>query len=161
MNKATKPESVKVSNSTPSNKPLSVIEAELYEVMASKELSFGCNVDLSNDHGNGTFVTGKIITYNGYTFRVLCDDGIEREIHEETMRAIANERVIIGHEPRLEDVLLKLNEIHVVYRMDLEENELLIDISSQGTTFGLYDLTKSFDNQTDETKRKIHNLICK
>ena len=139
-------------------KPISEIEAELYEVLALKELSFGCVFEFFNRLASFHKMTclefdGENMTYfeNGKT---------------KTTKGLSGDFTIIGHEPTLNNVLLKLREKQGDGDLDVlcshNGGILKADMSEITTIFKpltKYDLTKSFDSQTEETKRKLHKLL--
>lgn len=132
-------------------KPISEINSELYEKLANKTLSFGCKL---RDRGGEVFYIEEngdyLRIHNGTEIMDLLWTGVE----------------IIGHEPTLNDVLLGIIREGKCYNFypSMEEEILIIRVYYSPRNMKHivvhYDLTKSFDNQEEETKRKLHELLC-
>ena len=139
-------------------KPLSEIEAELYEALASKELTPWCKVSVKGIPWR--FLSGLS---NGGVGMVVALGGVTMDLSEKWIHKNVK---IIGHEPTLNDVLLRLGEAKDEWSYEVDNfggiHKSRYDECGECVRkhIGMYDLTKSFDNQTEETKRKLHDLIC-
>ncbi len=152
-------------------KPISEIEAGLYDVLASKELSFGCKI-LHSGEGELMFIEEKFCQKKEHDSEYGCNNS--DYCNNLACLRVKDRKVIfgnnwtpykiIGHEPTLNDVLLKIAGLS--FKCDVRaysNGHTMIEYPGGGkwVDSGLdYDLQKSFDNQTEETKRKLHKLIC-
>ena len=151
-------------------KPLSIIEAELYEVLASKKRTHNCKMRLNEEwiSGNGAITFGEEDIFT----LVHRDTKYEWEFLHERVRGtvgiphrIAKEMQIIGYEPTLNDVLLGLGKTEYGHGAQCDTDGLIVAKMYKDDVLitkwrVLYNISKSFDNQTEETKRKLHKLIC-
>lgn len=152
--------------------PITKITEDLYSVLADKTLSFGCKVR-NNDSTDGEKIflgrvdddpeiklNKKIAQYSVYQEkrRPCCFRGETLDSHSYT---------IIGHEPTLNDVLLKLSRENLIMNTypAIDNEEILCVRYKSDVGWGRvihYDLTKSFDHKDNEgMRRKLHDLICK
>ena len=146
--------------------PLQKVEADLYDRLADKTLSFGCKVYCSVLHDTkvkGIFDTPVGDAVHIVDQMILTKNGLAAGAPDGTIK-------IIGHEPTLNDVLLKLAERKEDgCGVSIECDGLIVsdmflnteDVTPSRLWRIKYDLTLSFDNQTEETKRAIHKLLCK
>lgn len=128
-------------------KPLTEIEHDLYQILSDKTLNEGCILESCTDVTRFVFSDGLRFLENG--------DGTI------TIRETAERFKIIGHEPTLNDILLKLGKKHQMTAIKRHSDTGRTFIYADNKTIKGYDLTKSFDNQAEETKRKLHSLLIK
>lgn len=131
--------------------PIADIEKELYEVLADKTLSFGC-----------------IVKHKGLPHTILCYEDPDTYLLFYTDHRLEHAEVwefeIIGHEPTLNDVLLKL--VEAGWNVDYGKHQIwgwciLTHNVELGRDENIkYKPHKSFDSQDETTKRKLHSLIC-
>ena len=147
------------------NKPLSKITKELYEVLANKTLSFGCKVRLHTPTEDGCPTGVFVLAENEMKYRqhyhtFLWGAGYHIRL---TLVEIKERGEILGHEPALNDILLKLGESYYVSFIESKSVGWLFQLwhrNKMGKAILLgYDLTKSFDSQSEEITRKLHSLL--
>ena len=155
-------------------KPISEIEAELYEVLASKELRFGLRFQILGNWDNSPDPVECIVTHvyketrehNGrlvYFKKDFMPWGTDSTM-DYTLWGDKARYKIIGHEPTMARV--------VDFIWENVSDMIHLEITPKG--FHLFDnesncmesqevpwnRKEDFDNQTEKTKRKLHALIC-
>ncbi len=145
--------------------PLSQVKDELYSILADKTLSFGCKIYELHQKTkvSGVFTVTRLFSRNttSYIDTVERDDIPYSWIGQSEGCGIE----IIGHEPLLNDILLKLGEIEDRYSGDyiavIHDGEIVRGSATWDDYIPVckYDLTLSFDLQDEETHRKLHKLL--
>jgi len=148
-------------------KPLSDIKKELYEVLADKTLSFGCEVKYEDKCGVHTRVIGEYAGSenlvmgshnNAIGFYARCGTFCN------ALDFITDKVKIIGHEPTLNDVLLELGEKYDAVCSTLSDDRhhhmiQIKDFDDKLFKNFYYSTSGDFDNQSEETLRKLHTLL--
>lgn len=162
-------------------KPISEINKELYTVLAPKELTRFCKFTFRHEYGDDTvlvLLSKYWDTGNTTTIEYIKDGDTEACCGTLNNEGCNFEDIkIIGHEPTLDNIILWMCDLFVVEKKNITELLLKLHFTVIGRSvdypdgyqelakkalevLGKYDLGSGFDGQREETKRKLHSLIC-
>ncbi len=148
--------------------PHSEVKKKLYEILADKTLSFGCKIKCLASNGHKDILGAYTIVNSWYK-----GEDIEHyTVLESNSGLVYREKIIkiIGHEPTLNDVLLKLGHHYFLFdgslycAKDYSWESVGSETTPQIPIFENIEYiceyaNKSFDLQEEATHRKLLELL--